>query len=330
MKHSVANLAAFHRLIAIVELCALTGFIAALMLGARFTSPAELLAGDELTMKIVWMLRAPRAVAALLIGCSLAVSGLMLQSYFRNPLADPYILGVSSGAALMAAVKIVFLPNIPIPLPLFAIAGGGAIVAGAWLVSRAARGDITITLLLSGVALSILCGSILSVLILWARPGEMGLIVRWLMGTLSGIGWVEVAWLAAACAVGIAVAARYAREMNAVQLGAVVAGSVGVDMRVAQAVLVGAATILAASTVAAAGIVGFVGLIVPHTCRMIVGGDARVLLPCVALTGAAVMIWCDTLARTATTSGELPIGAVTAIIGIPFFLWLMRRGRIFA
>lgn len=307
---------------------AVAGAVAALLFGKQFVSPAMLVSDDgALFQKIVFMLRAPRALGALLIGGSLAVSGLMLQSYFRNPLADPYILGVSSGAALGAVIKIIFIPDAAVPVAFFALAGGGIVVAGAWFLSHGVRGDLTITLLLSGVALSILAGSLLSIIILWARPGELGLIIRWLMGTLAGIGWRETAWLAAGAAVGLSFAVRFRREMNAFQLGATVAESIGVNVKSVQYWIVGGATLLAAVTVAAAGLIGFIGLIVPHICRIIAGGDVKRLIPLAAVTGAAVMIWCDTIARTVLASGELPVGAVTAVVGVPFFLWLMHRGR---
>ncbi len=307
---------------------AVLGAVVALSVGKVFISPFEYLSNESVVSNIVWILRAPRAVAALFIGASLAVSGLLLQSYFRNPLADPYILGVSSGAALGAVVKLVLTPSIPVPLPLCAAAGGALAVICAWLIARGTRGDVTISLLLSGVALSILAGSLLSVLIIWSKPGDLGLVMRWLMGTLAGAGWNEVAWMIGGFGLCYLVALRFSRELNAVQLGSVVAESIGVNMRWVQVWTIGIATLLASLAVSAAGLIGFIGLIVPHTCRMLVGGDVRRLLPLTAAFGAAVLVWCDTLTRTALTSGELPIGAVTAILGVPFFLWLMKRGRL--
>ncbi|MEP0813430.1 MAG: iron ABC transporter permease [bacterium] len=322
------------RLLAIALTLLALGLVLSLAAGKEYVNPISLFTGaysDDAHRKalstIVWSLRLPRALGAGLIGMSLALSGLLLQAYFRNPLADPFILGVSSGAALGAAVKIIFLPNIPIPLPVFALAGGFALVSGVWLIARGVRGDETVTLLLSGVALSLLAGSLLSVLVLWGRPGEVGLVMRWLMGSLAGVGYREVAWLAAGAVAGLAISLALSRELNAILLGKTVAQSIGVDVRAVRLWVVGAATALAALAVSAAGIVGFVGLVVPHIARLIVGGGARRLVPVAAAIGASALVWCDLGARAALPSGELPIGAATAIMGVPFFLWLMRRGR---
>ncbi len=312
------------------------GFFAVLaVIGAAFsitsgkggTEFRTLMGDPELLRLIVYEIRLPRLISAVFIGQSLALSGLLLQTTFRNPLADPYILGVSSGAALGAVIKIAVFPNAPAILPVFAIAGGAGLVAAAYFAARSVRGDITISLLLSGVAHSILAGSLLAITIMWARPGELSLIVRWLMGTLSGAGYFDAVLLTAAGSIGFAFSIFFARELDALQLGSTVASSIGVNVKRTQLIAVGIATALASISVAVAGIIGFIGLIIPHMCRLIAGGSASRLIPLVSIAGAALLIWCDALSRIALPSGELPIGAVTAVIGVPFFLFLMHRGR---
>lgn len=312
------------------SVAAFFGVIASLALGKGLLGLPSLLADGDLARQIVFEIRAPRAIAAIFMGQSLGLSGLLLQTHFRNPLADPYILGVSSGAALGAVVKLIFLSAAPIPLAVFAIAGGAGLVVIAWLVARGVRGDITITLLLSGVALSILAGSLLAISIMSARPGDLSMVIRWLMGTLAGAGFSESFLVMGTALIGLIIATYIGRELNALQLGSVVAYSIGVNVKRTQFIAVALATLLASVSVAVAGVIGFIGLIVPHMCRLISGGDVRKLIPLVSVAGAAILTWCDVLSRVALPSGELPIGAVTAVVGVPFFLWLMFRGRFLA
>jgi iron complex transport system permease protein len=312
------------------SVAAFFGVTASLVLGKGLLSLPSLLADGELARQIILEIRAPRMIAAIFIGLSLALSGLLLQTHFRNPLADPYILGVSSGAALGAVVKLIFLSAVPIPLAIFAIIGGAGLVVIAWLVARGVRGDITITLLLSGVALSILAGSLLAISIMSARPGELTMVIRWLMGTLAGAGFSESFLVMGTALFGMIIAMYLGRELNALHLGSVVAQSVGVNVKRTQFIAVALATLLASVCVAVAGVIGFIGLIVPHMCRLISGGDVRNLIPLVSIAGAAILIWCDVISRIALPSGELPIGAVTAVVGVPFFLWLMIKGRFLA
>lgn len=303
------------------------GAIVSLAAGKGATSLPALFGDPELLSQIVFDIRFPRILSAIFIGQSLALSGLLLQTTFRNPLADPYILGVSSGAALGAVVKISLVPDAPAILPVFALAGGAGLVTAAYFAARGVKGDITISLLLSGVALSILAGSLLAITIMWVRPGELSLIIRWLMGTLSGAGFSEAILLCFAGIAGLGLSMFFAREIDSLQLGPTVAASIGVNVKRTQLIAVGIATGLASISVAVAGVIGFVGLIIPHMCRLITGGSTQRLIPLVSVGGAALLVWCDAVSRIALPSGELPIGAVTAVIGVPFFLFLMHRGR---
>ena len=279
---------------------------------------------------IVAELRLPRVVVAGLVGAMLAVSGAAYQGLFRNPLADPYLVGVASGAGLGAAV--VFLTGASAfavgsgLLPLAAFAGAICAVSVAYLVARRSEGLSMTTLILAGVAVSALTGAVTSLLMIRSDP-DLRPLLSWLLGGFAGARWGH-AWLLIAYAVpGMAVLMAYSRVLNVIQLGEEHARAAGANVERAKIAVLGAASLLTAAAVAFSGVIGFVGLVAPHVVRRIWGPDHRFLLAMSALVGAGFLILADLGARTLAVPAELPVGIVTAFAGAPFFIFLLARGR---
>jgi len=279
---------------------------------------------------IFWHIRVPRVLLALLAGGALAAAGLSFQTLFRNPLAEPYTLGVASGAAL-GAVTAIQLGAGPTALGLTAI--GASSFAGAGLVSilvlglAARRRFTTSTLLLAGIAVSLTCSALILFVQYRADFTESFRMVRWMMGGLAVVGYREVLWLAPWVAAGLAVLAALRWDLNLLLTGEEIAASRGVDLsRVRWLVLV-AASAMVGALVAVVGPIGFVGLIVPHILRRWLGHDHLVLLPACALGGGAFLALCDLVGRLVIAPAELPVGVVTALLGGPFFLWLLLARR---
>jgi iron complex transport system permease protein len=281
---------------------------------------------------IIASIRLPRACLALLVGVALAQAGALLQGLFRNPLAEPTLVGVSSGAALAAASVIVFAGAIagrhaaavlPYALPLAAFVGG---LATTMIIYRigARHGTASIPLmLLAGIAVNAIAFSLIGVLIYASDDRQLRDITFWMMGSLGGARWRSVAILAPLALVPLLLGGWLARSLNALILGEREAGHLGIDVeRVKRAATIGIA-LTVGSAVAASGIIGFVGLVVPHLVRLMTGPDHRIVLPASALLGAALLLAADLVARTAVAPAELPVGLVTSLIGGPFFLWLL-------
>lgn len=285
---------------------------------------------SETAAAIVVDLRLPRAVLAALVGAGLATAGTVYQGVLRNPLADPYLIGVSAGAALGATVALTAgLGRGPLglaPVPLVALAGALASTALVYAIAR--RGDDAPVedLVLAGVAVS----ACLSAAVSWIQlaGGEsLSRVILWLMGGLAGRGWAHVALAAPMIALGLAVSWRAARDLNAFLLGDDTARTLGIAVPAARRRLIAAAALMASAAVAVAGLIGFVGLIVPHLLRLLVGPDHRRLIPAAALGGAALLVLADLAARLALPGGELPVGILTAVLGAPFFLFVLARER---
>ncbi len=278
---------------------------------------------------VVLELRLPRVVLGGLVGASLALAGAAMQGLFRNPLADPYVLGVSSGASLGAALALVLAVDIAPLLDLASVpvaAFAGALIA-AFAVYRLARFGDSMPLgavLLAGVAvgLTLSAGVALVLLVAEERAGD---VMLWLMGHLGGPTWSEVACVALTTAIGALVVGAHGRELDAMLMGEDAAASLGVDVERAKLRLLAASALLVAGSVAFCGAIGFVGLIVPHAARLVVGPGHRWLLPVSALAGGAALLLADTGARVAFSGRELPVGVVTGCLGGPFFLVLLRR-----
>ncbi|MDQ2864965.1 MAG: iron ABC transporter permease [Candidatus Eremiobacteraeota bacterium] len=277
---------------------------------------------------IVWQLRVPRICIAAIVGAALAVTGAMMQGLLRNPLIDPYLTGVSAGAA--AAIAIATLAGAsPALLPGLGFAAG---VATAILVAALARRGSGIDanrLILAGISLSALFSAIVAFAIARAQSADYAqAILSWLAGSMASRTWRDLVFTAPYLAAGAALAVVAIPSLNALRIGDVRARSVGVDVDKAQWIILASSSLLAAASVSLAGIVGFVGLIVPHVARRLVGSDARVLLAACALLGAALTVLSDAVARTIVAPSELPIGVLLAFIGVPAFLYLYlhRKG----
>ena len=277
---------------------------------------------------IVWDLRLPRVVIAMVVGAALALCGAMLQGMLRNPLVDPYLTGVSAGAA--AAVAIAILAGVASPLtPAFGfLAGLGAALLVAALARRGGGIDPN-RLILAGVSLSMLFAAIVTLAIVRAQSSNYaGSIVAWLAGTMAGRGWHDLLLTSPYLVAGAAIALWSVPALNALRIGDVRARSAGVDVDRAQWGILAGSSLLAASSVVLAGTVGFIGLIVPHLARRVVGSDSRALLPACALVGAALCTIADAICRWIVAPAELPIGVLLAFIGVPAFLYLYLRDRV--
>lgn len=277
---------------------------------------------------IVLDVRAPRVVLGAVTGAGLALIGTALQALVRNPLAEPYLLGVSSGASLGAVAVIVFGVQVLGHLSLSAAAFAGALLT-LFLVYTTARtgGRITSTrLVLSGVAYALVLTALMNLLLLTAdRGNEARAVLAWTMGGLGGVRWGTL-WLpGTALLLGLGVLLLQARSLNLLMAGEEAATTMGLDVARFRARLFVLLSLLTGVLVAAAGPIGFVGLMTPHVVRLFVGGDHRRVLPAAALGGAVFLLWADIAARTVAAPTELPVGVLTALTGGPFFLWLMRR-----
>jgi len=279
---------------------------------------------------IVLDIRLPRIILAGLAGAALAVAGATYQGLFRNPLADPYLIGVAQGASLGAVIGFLLpttwnLSGIGI-IPMFAFIGAIAATLVVYLISRVGKTLPVTTLILAGVALSALLGSIVSYLII-SSGNRLHSIIFWMMGSFSGSQWSEVLMVLPYIVVGIAVIVIFARLLNVMQLDEEQAQQLGVNVESLKLILLAAATLITAASVSFVGTIGFVGIIIPHAVRLIWGADHRFLLPLSILTGAIFMILTDLISRTVLAPVEIPIGVITAICGAPFFLYLLRKRK---
>ena len=319
--------------LAVLGLIAAVSLVAAVRLGAvsmTMSALADALAGhgDPTTITIVRELRLPRAVQAALVGAALAMSGATFQALLRNPLAEPYILGVSSGAAVGAVLTVVtgWSARFVWSLPLAAFAGA---VLSMLLVFRIAfnvgRALDTRVLLLAGVVVSAFLIAVIWLVLAFADTESVRSAIFWMMGSHANASWRGVGILATCLVPSAVVLFALARPLNLLAIGEPTAAYLGTSVERTKLLAFGVASLLAAASVSVSGTIGFVGLVVPHTVRLIWGGDNRALLPCAALVGAAFLVSADTFARSIAGANELPIGIVTALVGVPFFVWLLRR-----
>jgi iron complex transport system permease protein len=278
---------------------------------------------------IVWALRLPRVLVAALVGAALAVAGVQMQGLFRNPLASPDIIGTSAGGALGAVTAIVtgLAAISPLYLPIFSFVGSALALAAVYgLTVRAGRVPIT-TLLLAGVAIGALCGAFTALLVslAWKQWEVAREISFWLMGGLDSRTWLHVRLLTPCLLFGVGIALAYAPELDIMSLGEEDARALGVETQQTTWTILLSAALLTGAAVAVGGVVGFVGLIVPHAVRLLIGPRHRVLIPACALVGAAFLVSADLVARTINRPEEIRLGVVTAIIGAPYFLRLLLR-----
>ena len=287
--------------------------------------------GDTL---VILQVRLPRFILSCSVGAALSLSGAVMQGLFRNPLADPGLVGVSAGAALAGGVAIVFGDAIfgpafggtpPGALPASAFLGGLIATLSLYRLSTREGRTSVATMLLAGIAIGALGQALMGLLAYLSNDRQLRDISFWLLGSLSGASWSKAGWTAAFVLPALLAVPFLGRGLNALSLGEAEAFHLGVPvqrMKIGCVVLV---AITVGASVAAAGIVSFVGIIVPHTLRLIVGADHRLLLPASALLGGSLMTAADVLARTVVAPAEIPIGILTALIGAPFFLWLLLR-----
>ena len=274
---------------------------------------------------IVREIRLPRILLAILVGAALGVSGTALQALLRNPLADPYVLGISSGAALGAIVALWVGGRVAAASPAAAFAGALATMFWVYLLGRRAGRLASYTLVLAGVVTaSFLSAVILFVLTLLSTRDVRG-IAFWLMGDLSVVTGAQLRALFTIVLLGAAALFFFAKDMNVLLLGEEEAAHLGVNVARVETTIYVLASLLTGVAVSVSGAIGYLGLLVPHLGRMAVGSDHRTLIPASALGGAIVLVLSDTLARTVVAPGELPVGAVTAVAGAPVFIYLLRR-----
>ncbi|OUL35814.1 iron ABC transporter [Nostoc sp. T09] len=278
--------------------------------------------GDPVKQTILWDLRLPRIIAALIVGAALGMSGALLQGMLRNSLADPFILGISAGAGLIVIVMVV-LQIFPAAIPLAAWVGAILTSAIVIFLGRAGSGIAVERLILGGVAVSSLFGAVQSTLLLLAEDGQIQIALNWLVGSLNGRGWKEITTTGPYIIVALLGGCLLARSLNVLALGDDLALGLGVSLTRSRLLIGGVATLLAAGAVSISGLIGFVGLVVPHGVRLIVGTDHRFVLPLSALAGAWLLIFADLLSRLGAI--ELPVGSVTALLGSPLFIWLLYR-----
>ncbi|AEX47444.1 iron ABC transporter permease [Corynebacterium diphtheriae bv. mitis] len=294
-----------------------------------------LIDGSSVTVfedQVVWQLRLPRVLGALAVGCCLAICGVVLQALTSNELADPYLLGISSGASVGAVTVIVFGVSLPAvalyaAIPTATFVGAIAATVIVLVLARGKSGYLPPgRTILAGVAVAQLCGAYTSLAILmFGERGTANTVLSWTLGSLAGIRWPHVALLAAVTVVALVVMLGASRVLDAFSFGEDAAATLGINVNRARWMLLIATSLITACTVAIAGPIGFVGLTVPHVVRLIVGPRHATLLPLSALTGAFLMVGADTLARTLRENTEIPIGVVTAVVGAPLLIYLLRR-----
>lgn len=306
---------------------------AGLALGPAELSPAEiwraLRPGAETSAErsILLSLRLPRVAAAVITGGSLAVSGAIFQALLRNPLAEPYLLGVSSGAALgaVAALTLGLAGGGPAVLALAALAGAVLAIVVVFRVAWAAGRVDTRVLILAGVVSAAFFGACVMLLLTFARGDALRASLLWTMGSLGGVSWSMTGVLCAYALPATAVALALSRDLNALAMGEETAAHLGTEVERTKALAYLLASLLAAAAVSVAGVIGFVGLVVPHAVRLLWGADHRFLVPASFLGGGILLVGADAAARTVASPMEIPVGVVTALLGVPFFLVLLRR-----
>ncbi|MGO4105277.1 FecCD family ABC transporter permease [Leifsonia sp. YAF41] len=283
----------------------------------------------QLTDAALWTIRFPRIVMALLIGAALAAAGLLMQAVFGNPLAEPSVVGVSSGAALGASVSIVFGWTFIGEWTIAAVAFVAGLVTTLviYLSSRSNGRTEIVTLVLTGIAVNAVAGAGLALLTFLGDTGAREQIVFWQLGSLNGARWEQVGVMLPLIAVGLIVAFLLARTLDLFSLGERSARHLGVNVELVRIVVIVIVALLVCAAVSFAGIIGFVGLVIPHLMRMIIGPAHLPLLIASVLGGALLLVTADLVARTAVPMADLPIGMLTALVGGPFFFWLLRRTR---
>lgn len=298
-----------------------------------WTSLTSIVAGeDRVTSDIFWKIRVPRVLTAFLAGWALAISGMAFQALFRNPLATPYTLGVSSGASFGSALYVLSGASFAMlgisGSMLAAFLGAGLSIFLVYGLTLARKGFSTYTMLLAGVAVSFFFSSLILFLQYLSNFTQMFRILRWLMGGFETVGYRSVYSILPFAVAGSAIILILTRELNLLATGDDLASSRGVSVKRTRHWLFFATSLMVGAVVSICGPIGFVGMMAPHICRLLIGADHRWLAPATVLFGGLFLSLCDTLGRTLIAPAEIPTGVITALLGGPFFIWLLLRGRL--
>lgn len=279
---------------------------------------------------IIFSIRLPRIIASILCGTGLSVCGVVFQGMFRNPMADPYVLGISSGAVLGAAIAFVTGTQATLfhlgLVPLYSFIGALAATTAVYLIAQKGGRLVTNTLILSGIAIGFLCSSFISLIIIASRE-QAQRIIFWTLGSMTGSSWQTVFVMFPFILIGSIILMLNSKNLNILSTGDETAVSLGINATLLKKLLLIVASMITAISVCFCGTIGFVGLIVPHAVRFITGPNHRRLMPISALTGAIFLLLCDTAARTIFSPTELPIGILTSLLGVPFFISLLIRSK---
>ncbi|MBU5312504.1 iron chelate uptake ABC transporter family permease subunit [Tissierella carlieri] len=279
---------------------------------------------------IIWSIRLPRVLLGILVGASLSMAGTAFQGIFKNPMADPYVIGISSGAALGASIAIILGVNIAFinisTISIFAFIGALGAVFTVYNIARIKNKVPVTTLLLAGIAIGQFLTAIMSFLmVIYSK--DMAKIIYWTLGSLAGKGWEPLIKISIPVIISMIFINFFARDLNIMLTGEESAQSLGVDVEKTKIYILILGTFMVSMVVSIAGIIGFVGLIIPHIVRIILGPDNRIILPASAFVGGIFMVSADTIARTIISPVEIPVGIITALFGGPFFLYLLRKSK---
>ncbi|MBA7509912.1 Hemin transport system permease protein HmuU [subsurface metagenome] len=302
--------------------------IASFIPGVNYFINVEDLNPQEIV--IISQIRLPRIFLSIFVGIALASAGVIFQGLFRNPMADPFVIGVSAGAAFGATIGLVFITGVGLlgisTITIFALLGALATTFLVYSISSA-RGKVSVTtLLLSGIALSAMLSAMTSFIMIF-RTHDLTKIIFWIMGGLTAASWYKFNIIAPMVVVLIIISGFYMRDLNIISLGDERAAQLGVQTERVKKILLIMASLIAALAVSVSGIIGFVGLVTPHILRLIVGPDHKILYPTSAVAGGIVLLMSDTLARTILMPREIPVGIITSIVGVPFFLYLLVKSK---
>ncbi|HNB35788.1 MAG TPA: iron ABC transporter permease [Anaerolineales bacterium] len=314
----------------------IAALILSLAIGAVFIPPADILralagvSSDGVVRTILWDIRLPRTVLIALTGMALGGSGAAYQGLFRNPLADPYLIGIASGAGLGAVLAMTVKWSYSfwglMAIPLSAFAGALLTVSLVYFLARVGQTTPVTTLILAGVAISSFATSLMSFLML-RSDGELRRAMSWLMGGAIQLGWTSVLAMLPYLILGLGTLIIHGHALNLMQFGDEQAQQLGLNVQRSKQIVLFASSLATAAAVSFVGIVGFIGLVVPHIMRLWFGGDYRRLLPLSILGGSTALLISDVIARVVIAPQELPVGIVTALAGAPFFLWILRRSK---
>ena len=299
----------------------------AAMLGSSMLGAVRFSWDEMWASPVFWNLRMPRIILSVIVGASLSVCGAAYQSVFRNPLTDPYVLGISSGASLGAAIAIILgLEACLLGVGACALATGLLTIIIIYRIAAIGNRMHTTTLLLTGVCTTFLISAVITFLMV-LRQDKMDSIIFWTMGSFASATWTDVAIVAPVAILGAAAILLHGRDLNLLLAGSETACSLGVEVERVKRLLLAATTLMVAFCVASCGVIGFVGLVVPHCIRLAVGPDNRRILPLAITCGGLFLLLCDTLARTLFIPSELPVGSLTALVGAPLFICLLCRNK---